>query len=397
MIDNKRYIVKLFWFIFHISLFIMILNNTLNNTYLQSFLGVPMGDYQKITQIICLVLLLVALMINYRIKKSQLLIIFVIFFLLIKVYFSIKDINILNNIFFVLAFSRLEYKKVARVIYIFEAFCLVLVLSLCAIGILENVTFVRLGVERHSLGFVHPNTLATMVLKIMIPYIYYKYDKFKNRNFIAWVIIAIVVYLITNSRICINIMLLLLVSIIYLKINNKAFTSSISKAFYIWIVPGLSIICISLGKIYSEDYGNVLLTYLDGLFQGRIYYMSYFYKNYELSLFGQSIETVSLKDAQSGGLQWLGLDNSYMMMFVKYGIVFLGIFCLVYIFIGKQAWENNDKIMLICILAIALLGITESGIFFIANNFTLFYVSAVIYDRKKMPFANKKHMFRIRV
>ena len=76
------------------------------------------------------------------------------------------------------------------------------------------------------------------------------------------------------------------------------------------------------------------------------------------------------------------IDNSYALMMMKLGIVYLIIFNIVYIILVKQIILSADYSAIFIILAFALYGITEGFLSNIFLNYSLFFMAWLLYDNE---------------
>ena len=116
------------------------------------------------------------------------------------------------------------------------------------------------------------------------------------------------------------------------------------------------------------------MAFFNKLLQGRISNANYFYQLNGLSLLGKKI----LADGGSD----LIIDNSYALMMMKLGIVYLIIFNIVYIILVKQIILSADYSAIFIILAFALYGITEGFLSNIFLNYSLFFMAWLLYDNE---------------
>ena len=99
-------------------------------------------------------------------------------------------------------------------------------------------------------------------------------------------------------------------SIVYLIFRQRDYLNKKISRLAAWAFPLCAFVCIFLSKIYT---GNVIEVIINKLLQGRVSNSHYFMEKYGDSLFGRNF-TSSNKS--------LILDNSYVILWLKFGILF---------------------------------------------------------------------------
>ena len=72
------------------------------------------------------------------------------------------------------------------------------------------------------------------------------------------------------------------------------------------------------------------------------------------------------------------LDNSYVILWLKFGILFTVILCILYYIAVKKMIKQGDRAALLCILMFACYGITEGFLSNIFRNFSLLFLANII-------------------
>lgn len=126
------------------------------------------------------------------------------------------------------------------------------------------------------------------------------------------------------------------------------------------LVPLLLIFSFGTAILYGN---NSFVDWLDSLFQGRIYYDSYFLKSYPFSLFGHGMMT------NEGNF-----DNSFVFVWVAYGaLTFVLVFASMQSIIGRFAREGDwTALAVICVFLV--IGLSESFYPAAAVNPSLFFL-----------------------
>lgn len=251
---------------------------------------------------------------------------------------------------------------------------IIIVLNL--FGFIEQYVLVKDGVVVKSYGFIHPNGLATTILRIILLYfgLYYKKVTIPKLLFIA--IAYIIIGRLTGCRTASFVLIMSIGLIVYSLINKEAFESRITLLL-MTISPFIAAIFSFTGG-YLFIQGNPGMQIINQLFSDRFNWIGRFLQNYSITLFGQELQVIN---RVQGGARWSSIDNSYVMMGLNYGMIFLFGYCLVIALLIFYYIKHNDKGKAISCFAFVLIGLTENQAFSIVNNFMLLYAGDVIYGK----------------
>lgn len=119
------------------------------------------------------------------------------------------------------------------------------------------------------------------------------------------------------------------------------------------------------GKSWSEN--------LNRIFSGRLWFGHSAYLNFGINLLGQDISK----------LDWLTLDNAYMSLLIRYGIMGYSIFTIVYLATMKYM-KFIDSRMVIIMFAFSMYGCMESGFIGVGGNVFLLFIGMLLYKRKSI-------------
>ena len=239
-------------------------------------------------------------------------------------------------------------------------------------GMTEQVIYLynERGV-RYALGFGHPNTLSIYVLSICTDIAYLFYGKSKFKMIILFTVIALIINEICRSRgpvICIFLLIILL--IIYPKLKDNAIVNKVIT----WLFPMLMICSYIFALIFSK-YDSALLTKLDELFSSRITLMGIFAKSYPLTLFGNLFVDYA---TGTTGTSYV-LDNAYMSLLIKFGILVSLLFIVMIPKTIKNMQRKGDYAMIICLIVYMFLGLMENGFYVLFYNPFLLSLSYLVY------------------
>lgn len=305
-------------------------------------------------------------------------------FLLIESLY-VRDPTFIDSFLFMLAIPRNESgKKMAGFLSKLYIFLITgtLIVSLAG-GVEDNVQIRAItGAVRHSFGFVSHNTFANNVAIACLLYYYFKSETWKVRHSFIYLLIACFVYSQTSSRLAIAIIVLLSVSGI---LNNFFYEhGKIRKCIYFlakWLYFFFATLNIVGFKYLASNVGSTLYYALNAFFTTRVRWGVYYLNTYGISLFGQPIETVSMKSVGMDVTKWMGLDNSYLMLGIKYGIVALVLFGIGFYLLGTELKKEDDIAGAIVTILIIFVGVTENYLVAINYNFCMIIFATTVLKK----------------
>lgn len=124
---------------------------------------------------------------------------------------------------------------------------------------------------------------------------------------------------------------------------------------------------------------------IDRLLSKRIYYTEQYLQKYDINLFGQKIETVSTVQSRLLNISPQILDNSYIVLLLKFGIILLFCSCLLLSLRLKLSYRERDKLLIIILIIFMIVGLFENWLIKINYNpFILSFSSLIYRERKKI-------------
>lgn len=362
--------------LFYLAYFIMILNSSLMRNI--------NSKISKILIVVYIILFILNItMKRYKIKE------FIFIHIMIAlggiVFIKSYELQILILIILILSSSEIKIDKVIKIDFFTRLIGVILTILLCAVGVTKDFTMYRYDIAgniidiRHSLGFIHPNTLSIQIFMLIMSYVYLRYKYIKLNEYIILFFTMHIFTEITDSRtpmICTAIALIFLLIFKKFKIINK----NIVRNIIIYIVPICTIISFLL--IYLYKYDMQIVNIVNKLLSGRIKSANYFLETYGISLLGQNIKLVSILDYQSTSEQMRILDNLYASLSIRSGMIFLILYNILYVKLNKYLINNSYIYECIIITVISLYGLVEKAPINSELNFTLILLGLVIFRRK---------------
>lgn len=253
--------------------------------------------------------------------------------------------------------------------------CVVIFSSLT--GITENYVTWRTGSTtlRYSLGYNHPNTLASMCLVLMLEEAWLHQRKFSIGHAVLIWSAAAILYRITSNRTAILLMAVfpvLLIAYSHARHRNKHKTS---RGIYQLLF--LIMVALSFLMMQSE---HPLMKGLDALLSNRFSNAKRIYDQYGISLLGQHVVLTSVKTARMMHTSIALLDIAYLRMLIQAGPLVVALVAMLYFRLMKFTCLMSDGYTLLIVVLLMIFGLCESTFNNVYMNFTLVLACQVLYE-----------------
>ncbi|MFE0623419.1 hypothetical protein ACFW1J_18580 [Priestia aryabhattai] len=286
---------------------------------------------------------------------------------------------------FIFSMGKLSFDEIIKIDLKVKLFACCLVIALSFLGIIDSqITYSSRGVLRTSLGFIHANILSLIVLNICFDWIYLRFYKLKWFEYIFIFFIAFILYFTTNSLTSISALFFLVAFNIIVKCVKKLNIGyTVLNVLMFMVVPMAFLFSLYIAVSYSPS-NNFLMT-LNELWTGRVASVHDFYDEYGVSFFGQSIEMISTAQAAEQGVSPHVLDNGYMRLLLRFGMVVTVILLGMLIKLNFQLLCNKRYALVACLNSYCIIGLMESSFYRIEYNP---FLLALIYAFGKGSFYN---------
>ena len=321
-----------------------------------------------------------------RIKKMSLKIIIIsliIITVLMVSYIITGDNNILLLYLLILIYPGEDFEKFIKKDIIIRVVLCTIVIILYNMDLTNNYFMYRPdGRIRSSMGFAHPNNFGMYMFTICADYVYLNYQKFKIKNYLVILIMALLIYFVSNSRTSVIGLLLLLVLIF---LSQKLKIKYLYNNFFKFIIINLPIIFIALTLIFVNLYNNhnEFVIKVNEILSNRIFYASSFLNEYDINLLGNKINYISTQEAKLISERASVLDNSYLSLVLNYGIL---TFIIIYYLLRKiinTAYEKKDGAMLSIITVYVLICMIESILYKYQFDIYIMYFALYLHQYSK--------------
>ncbi len=345
--------------------------------------------------IIILGLLLVQIVFFQKYQLSEMIIIAMISLPIIYATLNSNHNRMMSTWIFIIAAKYIDFDKLIRVTYYVELWLMILIIYLFEIGFISEYTMYRGTILRHSLGFSHPNQLGVRIFLLVICRCYIRREKF---NFIDWSIIiaaAIFVQRVADSKTSYYALYILsVIMAVYVMVHF--FGGELEKYSNIMIVVAIGANVLSVFLSYIQVKKYPLLKAIDTFMSKRFSLCHKTLQYYGVKLFGQDIKLIFPRPG-IGRMYHFWLDNAYMSILLRYGVVVFLIFSSLYIWTMVLLKNTGHHILVSILCLYAIYGIMENNFFSMSQNIFLLLLSYPIYGNMDIVGAETTMKLRMKL
>lgn len=344
------------------------------------FLGLSFEDwFYKLCTLMSLFCLGIKIMTTKYTKKEILNIVLLMLFAVLTLYVSGRP-ALPMSIIVLIASKGININRFIKVFKTSGVTGFLAVILSCALKIIPNTVIYmdrvsHIGttlIKRYSLGYYHPNATYIYFFILLCLHFYNKTEKEVNNkeNFIL-ILLTFILYKLTLSRTglicCLSLILLI---VIHKSLKRKMSTKIYKLISFLPILIGVGIIILSLS--YTEH--NVIMSYINKLLSGRLYYNKIFLLDNTIPIIGINMDILNESV--------LFLDSSYILTYFSHGIIFYFIFLFGYVKLLYNSFGNKKHpLQGYCMIILLFYCITEYFITNIFINFTLIHFKKFIFEQ----------------
>ena len=290
---------------------------------------------------------------------------------------------------FVVASKYIDIDKTAKISYYTELILTLVVFYLFANGIIVERTIYRGTLLRHSLGFNHPNMLGIRVFLLVVCRCFIRREKFNIFDWSLIVAAAFFVNRVANSKTSFFALVILSI-LMFIHIVMQKTGARIGVLMDGLVIVSLACNVLSLLLSFMQISKIPLLKKMDIFMSKRFSQCHRTLNYYGIKMFGQDVQLIINRPAV-GKYYHFWLDNAYMSILMRYGIIVFLLFSFLYI--GAMIMLKDMKqYMLVEIMCLyAIYGIMENNFFSMSQNLFLFLLSYPIY--KRVDVGERKSLF----
>lgn len=262
--------------------------------------------------------------------------------------------------FLIVGAKDVDFDDILKVYMIVTAAVLVCAVVASQTGLIVNLQYEdpNKGI-RNSMGTIYPTDFGAHVFYLATAWVCYR-----NKS-LTWIemgiilAVTIVVYILSAPVTSAACTVLVLVMCAWDKLADKNRGSTIISKIesVVCRIGEFAVGIFAAGYLimqYVYDPLNIYWSEFDYKISLRLYYTYQILEKYSIRLFGQDIEEKGFGRDPDMTHDYLFLDDSYMAIALKYGIVILAVVIVIFAVGQHRAYQNNRLMIVLVGIAIAL-------------------------------------------
>ena len=292
---------------------------------------------------------------------------------------------------FIYSARNMEVNKILRISYVISVFMLVFIILSSYLGIIQNYIYYSALRERQYLGFRYALYPSSILCNIIFLKVYLEKENISWLSLICLLVANYVLFQYTDSRLTFILGVALIVFSTIMKKSQK-FREILLNRTFIW-----SFLVLALLSIYATinyDYLSDWQSDLNEALGGRLSLGNSTLKFYGYGLFGKTLSLSGNGLDENGMLNtstYDYVDNLYVLLLLRAGIIFLFIFLVAMTIIMKKIYIQKDSYLYIIFILLAFHGIIDDLIMLPQYNSFWFVVAALFMGRRISKTTNNEN------
>ena len=292
---------------------------------------------------------------------------------------------------FIYSARNMEVNKILRISYVISVFMLVFIILSSYLGIIQNYIYYSALRERQYLGFRYALYPSSILCNIIFLKVYLEKENISWLSLICLLVANYVLFQYTDSRLTFILGVALIVFSTIMKKSQK-FREILLNRTFIW-----SFLVLALLSIYATinyDYLSDWQSDLNEALGGRLSLGNSTLKFYGYGLFGKTLSLSGNGLDENGMLNtstYDYVDNLYVLLLLRAGIIFLFIFLVAMTIIMKKIYIQKDSYLYIIFILLAFHGIIDDLIMLPQYNSFWFVVAALFMGKRISKTTNNEN------
>lgn len=286
---------------------------------------------------------------------------------------SVKNVDILLFISFVIGAKNINFHQIIKLFVVTLSVMLLGTVIVSQLGVVKDGIYIRDHFERHSLGIIYPTDMAAYTFYLVLGYLYLFFKKISWKLFLIVIFLDVILYKFTQARNSV-ILILLSVFIVWTALQayngKKVYRAIVS--FYWMLIPILAYG--TLLTAWTFNIHNKLFKLVNSLLSNRLMLSHQALDKYGITLFGNHIEEHAfgglegLKQFYNPRVKYFFIDSSLVRLAVIYGLI-IGVFVVsVMTIISYRDTLDKTYILSSIMLLVALHCVVEQHLVDISFN-----------------------------
>lgn len=286
--------------------------------------------------------------------------------------------------FLIVGAKDVDFKKILKVYLVISVTFMVMAFSASQYGLIEDLQYYAVREDgiyfRKSYGIVYPTDYAAHLFYMILATVVLFDEKISTMSKV-WLslLVAGSVYFTSNAQTTTLCLIGFAVLCVLAEIIKK-YMMYVEKVLR-WI-PVLCASCF-LGLSLLYDSNRQWMVRLNELLSGRLELSKIAFDNYDIRIFGQNIFEIGRGSSIEWKENYFFLDDAYVSILLRYGIVLFVITLVSMMFLSKRASDDRKFIIVIALVAISVHSIMEHRLIDIAYNPMILALFASLTEKSK--------------
>ncbi len=346
-----------------------------------SFYSKNINVFGNLLIIIVLVMLIFKEVIDFKVNSRDLTL-FIILAIIGGLFFNYMGYNYAMLPFFVYSARNMNTATIVKISYRISLVLLIFIIVSSYLGWITNYITYDGGREREYVGFRYSLFGPAILCNIIFLKVYLEKDNIKWRTLMFLIIGNYALYEFTDSRLTFGLGMLLLILTILIKLFSKFKRVLMNKILIgSYVVSGLLSLYFTIGYNHLSEWHSNINEFLGGrlsLGYSTLKYYGYGLLGKRITLVGNGLDVDGYITTETYDY----VDNLYIQLLLKLGLLFLVIFILGMTIVMWRVYRLNDIYLYIIFSLLALHGIIDDLMILPQYNSFWFVIAALFYKTR---------------
>lgn len=346
-----------------------------------SFYSKNINVFGNLLIIIVLAMLIFKEVIDFKVNSRDLTL-FIILAIIGGLFFNYMGYNYAMLPFFVYSARNVNTTTIVKISYRISLVLLIFIIVSSYLGWITNYITYDGGREREYVGFRYSLFGPAILCNIIFLKVYLEKDNIKWRTLMFLIIGNYALYEFTDSRLTFGLGMLLLILTILIKFFSKFKRVLMNKILIgSYVVSGLLSLYFTIGYNHLSEWHSNINEFSGGrlsLGYSTLKYYGYGLLGKKITLVGNGLDVDGYITTETYDY----VDNLYIQLLLKLGLLFLVIFILGMTIVMWRVYRLNDVYLYIIFSLLALHGIIDDLMILPQYNSFWFVIAALFYKTR---------------
>lgn len=286
----------------------------------------------------------------------------------------------------VLGAIKIDFRTILKHYFYIVLFIMIVAFLASSVGIIETNDVIQNGVVRRAFGATYATDFAAHVFYLVLVDNFLNFRRTSIWRCLVYLAMALFIWVNCSARLDTFLIIILVALDVYLMVNTKIkgidITEYRASGVLRFLLTGIFCIAIALSFYLILHYNdNTFMRALNVVSSFRLSLANRGIEMYGYPLFGHLFSMVgsaTLSKSVDAGLEYFFIDNSYVYIMLRYGVVILVFLALSLTLLIHKRIRAKDSILPIFLALIAISSIVDHHLLSVYNPF-LFAIGAVVH------------------